>query len=56
MALVTITEDYYAVLEADVTATTEVTIKSYKRTNIGLSHESSLNTSLWRCGIVDLYH
>jgi DnaJ-class molecular chaperone len=41
MAPVIITQDYYAVLEVDVTATTEVIVKSYKR--LALKHHPDRN-------------
>jgi DnaJ-class molecular chaperone len=41
MAPVKITQDYYAVLEVDATATPEVIIKSYKR--LALKHHPDRN-------------
>ena len=41
MAPVIITQDYYAILEVDVTATTEVIVKSYKR--LALKHHPDRN-------------
>jgi DnaJ-class molecular chaperone len=41
MAPVIITEDYYAILEVDVTATTEVIVRSYKR--LALKHHPDRN-------------
>jgi DnaJ-class molecular chaperone len=41
MAPVIITQDYYAILEVDVAATTEVIVKSYKR--LALKHHPDRN-------------
>jgi DnaJ-class molecular chaperone len=41
MVPVIITQDYYAILEVDVTATTEVIVKSYKR--LALKHHPDRN-------------